>query len=104
MGELNNYKTTPQLLDLQKVHEWTEGKSSKCSALANFCDIVSGGERMCLDRCLANAQCNTVNFCPQGADCTGGVNMCCLKKCQGNDYQLTTEFKGWNIWATKGII
>ena len=82
------------------VHGWTEGQASNCENLG--CSTVAGGLFECQNDCLNNPDCNLINFCPAGADCTSGLNRCCPRKCKNDDYQLTNQWKGWDIYV-KGM-
>ena len=79
------------------IQGWTEGKASQCQNLE--CTTVTGGIGECKKRCLDNPDCTLINFCPAGADCTSGLNRCCLRKCNNDDYQLTNQWKGWDIYV-----
>ena len=78
------------------IQGWTEGKASQCQNLE--CTTVTGGIAECQKRCLDNPDCYLINFCPAGADCTGGLNRCCLRRCTECGYELTNQWKGWDIY------
>ena len=82
------------------VHGWIEGQASNCPSLG--CSTVVGGLSECQNDCRNKPDCNVVNFCPAGADCTSGLNRCCLRNCNNGDYQLTNQWKGWDIYV-KGM-
>ena len=71
------------------VHGWIEGQASNCPSLG--CSTVVGGLSECQNDCRNKPDCNVVNFCPAGADCTSGLNRCCLRNCNNGDYQLTNR-------------
>ena len=79
------------------VQDWSQGKAAICQNLG--CSTVTGGLSECQYNCMDNFECNLINFCPSGADCTI-VNRCCLRKCSGDDYELTNRWKGWDIYVT----
>ena len=79
------------------VHDWTHGQASNCEDLG--CSTVAGGLSVCQKNCLNDPECNLINFCPAGADCTSGLNRCCPRKCNNDDYQLTNQWKGWDIYV-----
>ena len=82
------------------VQDWSQGQSSDCPTLG--CTTVSGGLLECQKSCQDNFDCNLINFCTDGADCTSGLNRCCLRKCKDDDYKLTNHWKGWDIYV-KGM-
>ena len=86
--------------DMSLLQDWTNGEASDCSNLG--CSTV-GSLIECRDNCLNDPDCTLFNFCPDGGDCTSGMNRCCLRKCTGDDYKLTTEWKGWDIYI-KGML
>ena len=79
------------------VHGWMQGQASNCENIG--CSTVAGGLSVCQNNCLNDPECNLINFCPAGADCTSGLNRCCLRKCNNDDYQLTNQWKGWDIYV-----
>ena len=79
------------------VQDWSQGEASQCPNLG--CTTVTGGLLDCQKRCLDNPDCTLINFCPAGADCTSGVNRCCLRGCTDDDYKLTNRWKGWDIYV-----
>ena len=82
------------------LQSWVQGQASICENLG--CSTVAGGLLVCQNNCLNDPDCNLINFCPAGADCTSGLNRCCLRMCNNGDYQLTDQWKGWDIYV-KGI-
>ena len=82
---------------MELIQAWTQGKASQCQNLE--CTTVTGGIEECQKRCLDNPDCYLINFCPAGADCTGGLNRCCLRRCtKCGGYELTNQWKGWDIY------
>ena len=81
------------------LQAWEEGEASDCSSLG--CWTLTGGLSECQNKCMDNPDCSLINFCPEGANCTR-LNRCCLRKCNGDDYKLTDEWKGWAIYI-KGM-
>ena len=79
------------------VQDWSQGQASQCRNLE--CTTVTDGLLECQKRCLDNLECNLINFCPAGADCTSGINRCCLRECTEDDYELTNRWKGWDIYV-----
>ena len=75
---------------------WIQGQASNCPNLG--CSTVAGGLSVCQNNCLNDPDCNLINFCPAGGDCTI-KNRCCLRNCNNNDYQLTNQWKGWDIYV-----
>ena len=84
---------------MTSVHGWTQGEASNCPNLG--CSTIAGGLFECQHTCLNDPGCNLINFCPAEADCKI-ANRCCLRKCNTGDYQLTTQWKGWDIYV-KGM-
>ena len=82
------------------IQSWTQGKASQCQNLE--CTTVTGGLLECQKHCLDNPDCTLINFCSAGADCTSELNRCCHRNCTNNDYQLTNQWKGWDIYV-KGM-
>lgn len=80
-------------IDMQKIHNWTEGKLLSCPKLG--CETLSGGEMQCLEKCTANLNCNGINFCPPDADCPI-IGWCCMFKCQADNF-LSVTWEGYNI-------
>jgi len=89
---------------MQKVHEWTEGTASNCPNMG--CQTLSSLSE-CVEKCKQNQSpertdgwnCNLINFCPAGADC-GSDNRCCMRQCDGDNLQLVTTWKGWDVYTT----
>ena len=81
------------------LQDWEQGEASDCSSLE--CLTLAGGLSECQTRCMDNPDCTVINFCPYGADCPL-LNRCCLRKCTGDKYMLSTRAKGWAIYV-KGM-
>jgi len=94
---INNCATTCGycVKDMSLLQPWTYGEASDCSNLG--CSFV-GSLTECLENCSNDPDCTLANFCPDGGDCTSGMNRCCLRKCTDDDHKLTTEWKGWEIY------
>ena len=87
------------------LQDWTNGEAAgdtgDCSNLG--CSFV-GDSNECLKNCLDDPDCSLVNFCPLGATCTSGENRCCLRNCLGDNYELTSEWNGWDIYIKSMLV
>ena len=78
------------------AHHFQEGVASNCPNLG--CETLSGGLHECDARCRETENCNLINFCPAGADCTSGLNRCCMRSCESDDLQTVTTWRGWDVY------
>eukprot|EP00929_Paragymnodinium_shiwhaense_P115847 TRINITY_DN8499_c0_g8_i1.p1 TRINITY_DN8499_c0_g8~~TRINITY_DN8499_c0_g8_i1.p1 ORF type:complete len:5046 (+),score=966.34 TRINITY_DN8499_c0_g8_i1:123-15260(+) len=91
---------------------WKDGLSSECSDLG--CDFKSDGLAQglveCQEHCEGTDDCNTINFCPEGASCgesaAGGVGYCCRRVCsRTNNFELDFLFNsrngGFDVYTKK---
>merc|ERR1712008_183463 len=79
------------------VRPWYKGVASDCPNLG--CSTLTGGLPACQRKCRNEKDCNLINFCPVGADCTSGVNRCCLRNCASNNLEAVTKWGGWSVYT-----
>ena len=84
--------------DMALVQNWGQGMASDCPNVG--CSTVAGGLWECQRSCMYDFECTVINFCPSEADCK--TNRCCLRNCNGDNYELTNKWKGWDVYA-KGL-
>ena len=75
--------------------------SSACTGSSPWTASKSSLEE-CKQKCLADSDCNTFNYCDDGAVCPTYslmVPYCTFKKCTGKDYMLTSTEGIFNIYT-----
>ena len=75
--------------------------SSACVSTSLSSATVSGLEE-CQAKCLADSDCNTVNYCNDATLCSSYSSMlpyCTFKKCTGDDYQLSSLYGIFDIYT-----
>jgi len=81
-------------------HQWQSGESAICSDTPEQeCSYQVEGLEACQQLCWDTAACTRINFCPLGADCTSGLNRCCLLGCSEDHVIFSDMFKGWDSWS-----
>ena len=81
---------------MKGIQSWTKGEASNCESLG--CFYSKNGLQECQTACLKNDECNLLNFCPAGADCTSGLNRCCPRHCTDGDHKMVKTWKGWDVF------
>ena len=75
--------------------------SSACTGSSPWTALKSSLAE-CTQKCLADSDCNTFNYCDDGAVCPTYslmVPYCTFKKCTGKDYMLTSTEGIFNIYT-----
>jgi len=81
---------------MKGIQSWSKGEASNCKNLG--CFYSKNGLQGCHKTCMENDECNLVNFCPAGADCTSGLNRCCPRHCTEGDHKMVKTWKGWDVY------
>lgn len=78
------------------------GSSACTGTVSGVSDATVSGLAECKQKCLANSDCNTINYCNDATLCPSYSSMlpyCTFKKCTGDDYMLSSTYGIFDIYT-----
>ena len=73
-----------------------------CSSVSGSFEYTVSGLEQCQQQCLANSDCNTVNYCNDATLCPTyerSLPFCYPVKCTGDDYMLSSTYGLFDIYT-----